>query len=222
MVGSRNEHPAGETQGVPGAGDDMSTYSDFTAQLGAPWGSTAVALGELGLADQPDLFAFVRETGGGIFAGGLLSVASVRERAIDLSAWRAWLPENAVPFASSAVGYVYLVVETLVWVLNSHAGLIMPTTLTIEELILRLAEEETQTGTLARPTFELWRKLNGELDSRSVIAPSPAEALGGTWAMTDLVVVEIGVHLSMTGQIFAPGSELPAKILTDDNDEGAD
>lgn len=88
----------------------MSTYEVFTMELGVPRASTAVPLGELGLADQPDLVAFVRETGGGIFAGGLVSVASLRERAIDLSAWRAWLPENAVPFASSAVGSVYLVV----------------------------------------------------------------------------------------------------------------
>lgn len=198
------------------------TYGEFSAQFGAPRSGTAVALEELGLALQPDLVAFVRETGGGLFAGGLVSVASVRERAIDLSAWRVWLPKNAVPFASSAVGYVYLVVGSRVWVLNSNAGLILPTELTIGDLLLRLAEEETQAGTLMRPTFELWCELNGELDARSVIAPVPAEALGGTWAMTDVAVVEIGVHLWMTGQIFAPGSELPAKILTDDNDEGAE
>jgi hypothetical protein len=187
-------------------------FSAFVEQYGRPQASTAVELELLGLEHSVGLKQFSTEVGGGIFADGLLSLISVRERVDGLDAWQPWLPSGSRVFACSAFGFLMVTTGDDVWIVNTQYGEIMETDYSIQEAILQCAAKTTKDEILQSWLVEIWNEMAGPLPLDSVLCPTPAIALGGTWTATTLSAMTLPVYLSFTGQLFAPEGGMPANV----------
>jgi len=187
-------------------------FEEFVQPYGRPQPDTGVEPASLGLDHSAGLKQFSAEVGGGIFADGLLSVLSVRERTPDLGGWQHWLPPNSRLFACSAFGFLMVTTGDDVWLVNTQYGEILETELSIREAILQCTVPTTRAEILRSRLFELWNQMAGPLPHDSVLSPTPAIALGGTWTVTTLSVMTLPVYLSFTAQIFAPGGGSPANV----------
>lgn len=187
-------------------------FEAFTEQYGKPQENTSVGLERLGLEHSAGLKQFSAEVGGGIFANGLLSVLSVRERVDNLDRWQHWLPSGCRMFACSAFGFLMVTRGDDVWVVNTQYGEVMETDFSIQEAILQCISPTTREDIFRSRLFELWNQLAGPLPPDSVLSPTPAIPLGGTWTATTLSVMTLPVYLSFTGQLFAPDGGMPANV----------
>jgi len=187
-------------------------FEEFIQQYGTPQPGTGVELASLGLAHSAGLKQFSAEVGGGSFADGLLSVLSMRERVSDLGGWEHWLPAGSRLFACSAFGFLMVTTGEDVWLVNTQYGEILETELSIPESLLQCTAPSTREEILQSRLFGLWSQMAGPLPHDSVLSPTPAIALGGTWTATTLSVMTLPVYLSFTGQLFAPGGGSPANV----------
>jgi hypothetical protein len=187
-------------------------FEAFTEHYGKPRESTAVGLESLGLEGSAGLKQFSTEVGGGVFADGLLSVLSVRERVANLDRWQDWLPPDSRLFACSAFGFLMVTRGDDVWVVNTQYGEVMETDFSIQEAIVQCTTPTTREDILRAPLFEIWKQMAGPLPSDSVLSPTPAIALGGAWTASTLSVMTLPVYLSFTGQLFARGGGMPANV----------
>jgi hypothetical protein len=151
--------------------------------------------------DSPELAAFVRDVGGGIFCGGLLSLVSVREEIESYGGWEQRLPDGARLFGMSAFGWLFFTStgEDL-WLVDTQENDVVDSRFSITEFIAdKLVEERTRAVYLMEP---LWRSWGGVLDTRRILAPAPAIALGGTWSkenlhpvsLVEFLALQAGVH----------------------------
>jgi hypothetical protein len=188
------------------------TFDPFVAQYGAPRAETAASLADLGLAHSAGLEEFSEKVGGGVFADGFLSILSVREKVDGLGGWEAWLPEGSRLFGCGAFGFLMATRGDDVWIVDTQYGQVIESDFTVPEFICELANAETRETHLRASVFDAWSRMAGPLDSRSVLSPTPAIALGGNWAAASLSVMSLPVYLSFTGQMFAPGAGMPAEV----------
>jgi hypothetical protein len=178
-------------------------FAAFARRFGKPRAGSASSLKSLRLNDSSALALFSGTVGCGVFADGLISVASIRESAArDLGAWRGHLPADARPFASTAFGTFFFLDTRHVWVLETQYGILTEATLSIDEILAALAGGELD-DRLRSGLFSQWHALGGDLSSHCVLCPRPAIALGGEWRADALGVVPVPVYLHFTGGIFA-------------------
>jgi hypothetical protein len=183
----------------------------FVECFGRPQQETG-ALKSLGLEDSDSIREFDRDVGCGVFADGLLSVGSIRESDVDLCGWASWVPNDARLFASSAFGILYLTRGDDVWVVDTQEGVVVQSNLSIVELILQLTTPELIRGSLRGELFAQWIDRCGALPSRSVLCPTPALALGGSWAVESLAPVTLAVYLAFTSALFQPQGSVPVDV----------
>lgn len=187
-------------------------YAPFIEAFGAPEPGSGVELSAMGLEGSEDLRTFAEEIGNGTFADGFLSVASVREQAADLDEWKAWLPPEPRAYASTAFGLLFILAGGAVWIVDTQLGLVVQSDLSVSASLLEPCKPSSQQS-LRRPLFEAWAKTAGPLKADSVLCPTPALPLGGTWTAANLSVMSMVVYLSFMGQIYAPDRGSPARII---------
>jgi len=181
-------------------------YKSFVEVFGLPRHETSVDLSTLKLDHSPDLERFATEVGGGIFADGLLSLISIREQVLSLGGWEYWLPANARLFGCSGFGLLMATQGNDVWIQ------VVESSFTIQEFIVELSTPDVRVEELREDLFKQWNRCTGPLPASSVLCPTPALALGGSWDVSTLSVMTCPVYLSFTGQLFAPDSEMPAEV----------
>jgi hypothetical protein len=188
------------------------SFEAFAAEFGTPRAGTAADLSALHLDASKPLQDFVAAVGGGVFADGLISVASVRENVGSLGGWETWLPAGARLFGTSAFGFLLVTRGEDVWLVDTQYGQVVESDMTIPEVLDQFAEPQTRDEYLRTPLFQLWNRMTGPLDPKSVLSPTPAISLGGQWSVETLSVTALPIHLSFTGQLFAPNAGMPAEV----------
>lgn len=184
----------------------------FVECFGRPQPQTSTPLKDLGLERSDGMREFERDAGCGVFADGLISVGSTRESDVDLCGWASWVPTAARLFACSAFGILYLTQGEDVWVVDTQEGVVVQSDLSIHELILELTTPELIRGSLRGELFAQWLDRCGALPSRSVLCPTPALALGGSWAVESLAPVTLAVYLAFTSALFKPEGSIPVDV----------
>lgn len=187
-------------------------FEPFKREYGVPQQDTAVDLERLRLGHSAGLRQIVSEVGGGTFAGGFLSLVSVRECVEDLGGWEAWLPTGSRLFGCSAFGFLMTTRGEDVWVIDTQYGEVVESDQTIQRFIETLATPGSRDEILRKPLFDLWNEMVGGVPPSSVLCPTPAIPLGGTWTVTSLSVMSLPVYLSFTGQMFSPDGGMPAEV----------
>lgn len=187
-------------------------FEPFIQEFGSPRPGTAAGLDVLGLSDSDGLRLFADEVGGGIFAEGLVSLLSVRERVDDLGGWQHWLPPGSRLFGCLAFGFLMTTTGDDVWLVNTQYGEILESDLSIPEAIVQLTSPTAGEDILRSRLFRIWNEMGRSLPSDSVLCPTPAIALGGTWTATTLSIMTLPVYLSFTGQMFSPDGGMPARV----------
>ena len=188
------------------------SFDAFAAEFGKPHAGTSVDLSALHLEASKPLQDFVATVGGGVFSDGLISVASVRESVSSLGGWEAWLPARTRLFGTSAFGFLLATRGEDVWLVDTQYGQVVESDMPITEVLEQFADPQTRDEYLRTPLFQLWNRMTGPLDSKSVLSPTPAIPMGGQWSVETLSVMTLPVYLAFTGQMFAPGAGMPAEV----------
>lgn len=188
------------------------SFEAFVQEFGRPRAGTGVALATLKLGHSKPLQAFVAEVGGGVFADGLISIASTREDVLELGGWQAWLPAGARLFGCGAFGFLLTTRGEDVWLVDTQYGQVIESDMSIPQLLTQLTDPGSRDEDLRAPLFNFWNRMTGPLDPKSVLCPTPAIPLGGQWSVETLSVMTLPVYLSFTGQLFAPGAGMPAEV----------
>jgi hypothetical protein len=188
-----------------------ASFETFLDVYGRPDVQTAADLESLGLAHSQSLQRLLAAGVAGIYGDGVLSLASHREAGVELGPWSAWLPAGARIFGCTGLGTLFVTAGTDVWLVDTQYGQVVASPYEIEEFVSQLALPE------ARELFQeslvrSWVTLNGPLAPTDVLAPTPALPLGGDWSLDRLAPARLGVHLSITGQLFGPGTDTPIEF----------
>jgi hypothetical protein len=184
----------------------------FTECFGTPRAGSAADLAALGLGDSEALRAFASAIGCGVFAEGLLSVASAREAVEELEGWEAHLPAGARLFATSAFGTLFLADDNQVWVVETQYGIVVEASYGVAEFFDVIVKPEIIRRRLRGQLFAEWIDRGGSLPTDSVLCPRPALALGGEWRCDNLAPVTLPVYLGFTAGLFTPGTESAVRI----------
>lgn len=175
-------------------------------RYGAPISGSAGNLTTQGLDALPSIRNFASTVGAGVFADGLISVASVRECELQsLFGWEQHLPTGARVFACSAFGTLFATLRDVVWVVDTQYGIVTESTETVLAFFGVLAESQTSEGLLRSALFREWLRRGGILPTDSVLCPRPALALGGEWHANALAPMSLPVYLLFTAGLFAAG-----------------
>jgi hypothetical protein len=150
----------------------------------------------------PDVDAALTVTGSGLFADGLVGLASVRENGISLAGWPVPPAEAAVPFLSTAMGVVFARGVQIIWVIDSWNGDAFSSDLTVDELLGQLASSDSRNGSLEWPGFKRWLNRAGPLPDTSILQPRPLPILGGSGAIGSCHAAEIKVHMDIVRQLL--------------------
>lgn len=175
----------------------------FAAVYGTPAPHSAAAPGMLGLPDTPALRSLDDTRLRGVFAGGLLSIASRRENGGDLGPWSRHLPRGARLLASSAFGFLFATTGSDLWVIDPHAGQVVESDIPLAELPEVVCEPALREDFLREPLFRRWRALDGGDLIDQWLCPTPVPALGGSWTVESLRRTDPAFFLSFTAQLFA-------------------
>ena len=178
------------------------SFETFRTAYGKPRIGSGAELEALGLADSSELSTFVTETGAGIFAAGLLSVASLREAGAELAGWEAYVPASARLFASTAFGMLFFSADNRVWIIETHYGSVTETDQTVADTLTLLTEPQIRESRLRESLFREWNAMAGPLTTDCVLCPRPALALGGHWHVSALSQVTQSVYLSFSFSLF--------------------
>ncbi|WP_156256842.1 T6SS immunity protein Tdi1 domain-containing protein [Sandarakinorhabdus oryzae] len=178
----------------------MAGADEFLAAFGPPRAGTA------GRAAWPralpDVDAALAITGSGLFADGLLGLASVREVGLSLDGWPVPPAEAAVPFLSTAMGVVFARGKQVIWVIDSWEGSAFDSDMSVDELLSQLASEDSRNGTLDWPGYKGWLERSGPLPDTSILQPKPLPILGGSGAISSCHAAEIKVHMDIVRQLL--------------------
>lgn len=182
-------------------------YAAFRQTFGAPKPGTGVDLAELGLNDVRFLKEFAETVGAGIFSDGLLSIASVREKGINLDEWESVIPAGARLFGSTAFGDLLLVTPegTVVNVLTQTGEVIDFDAEGGRFLAEALPQVPARENLLREPLFKEWSI--GIADPTQILAFTPALALGGTETTDSLNESSFQIYLSIQAQLLLPSDE---------------
>ena len=189
----------------------MSRFEKFGDHYGGPeagTGSDSVPA----MADSAVLTEFHEETGGGVFASGLISILSRRELLPSLGGWERWLPPGAKLFATSAMGMLFLTSGEDLWIVDTQYGEVIESTVPIVDLINSFADLPMREEYLYESRVKAWLEVSGALDVDCVLSPTPALALGGTLEVTSLRPVKLEVYLGFTSQLFGNEGDLAVQI----------
>jgi hypothetical protein len=191
----------------------MSVFSPFINEFGTPKASTGVAPAALGLEGFEELGQFAQDAGTGIFRDGLVSFCSTREIVDGLGAWSAWIPNSPRLFGSTAFGTLFVTSNQKdIWLIDTQYGQVVESDFTLTDFANAFADPEIRDEYLKPELFSVWQKMGGELPDDSVLVPTPMIPLGGNWAASSLSPSKLSVYISITGQLFAPGSGMPAEV----------
>jgi hypothetical protein len=177
-------------------------FEQFLSEYGTPQPRTGAELAQLGLEQSKGVVDFVSAVGGGIFDNGLISIASVREAIPGLGGWERWLPPGSRLFGCSVFGVLLTTVRDDLWLVETQYGQVVESDFTFSKFIDTLAEPATRDEILQAPLFRAWHELGGRLEPTQVLCPTPAPALGGSWAIESLSPMSLPVYLSFTAQLF--------------------
>jgi hypothetical protein len=177
--------------------------SAFVALFGTPAPGSAVTPGVLGLPATQALRSLDDERLRGVFAGGLLSIASRRENGGDLGPWSRHLPGGARLLASSAFGFLFATTGSDLWVVDPHAGQVVESDIPLPELPEVVCEPELREDFLRESLFRRWHALDGGPLVEQWLCPTPVPALGGSWSVESLRRTDPAFFLSFTAQLFA-------------------
>lgn len=176
--------------------------SAFVAHFGAPLPHSAVTRLALGLPDSEALRRLDDERLRGVFAGGLLSIASRRENGGDLGPWSRHLPTGARLLASSAFGFLFASSGSDLWVVDPHAGQVVESDIPLMELPEVVCEPDLREDFLRESLFRRWHELDGGDLVEQWLCPTPVPALGGSWSVASLRRTDPAFFLSFTAQLF--------------------
>jgi hypothetical protein len=190
----------------------MGKFKPFIDHFGAAAEGSELPLESFGLAKTATLKEFTEEVGGGIFASGLLSILSVREQVSSLGGWEKWIPAGCRLFASSGLGMLFLSSFEDLWLIDTQFGEVVESDMPLVHLLNGFSEEEMREGFMFESLFQAWVKRSGALESRQVLAPTPALALGGELELSSLEPVSMEVYLSMTAQLFSGEGDLRVDV----------
>ena len=176
-------------------------FSLFIASFGKPLPGTAVQPAALGLGHSKGLNEFYRQVGGGLFGNGLLSLVSVREQLGNLGGWESSLPEEIHLFGTSAFGLLMLSRGEDVWLVDTQMNDVFESEMPIDEFIIKLCDPEIREEHLRESLFQEWSRGVLTLDSKSILSPTPALALGGMWSREALSEMRLPEYLHFTAQL---------------------
>jgi len=188
-------------------------WQDFVHCFGYPAPGSAVDLQALGLEQNQTLRSFAAEVGLGTFADGLISIGSLRELGAQLCGWASWVPADSRLFGSTALGLLFLVSgDDDVWVIDAQEGIVVESDLSVAELLHQVTSGELLRGSLRASLFQAWNDRSGALPPESVLCPTPALPLGGTWSADTLARVSLPVYLAFTSSLFRPDGDTPVEL----------
>ena len=156
-------------------------------------------------------------TGLGSFHGGFLSVGSLREE-VALGRWARWLPDGAFLYASSALGFLYIGVEELMWLVNTQTGSILPTDYQLDEAVLKAASLSTREDLLDLPLFDRWLAVNTRLAATEMLAPEKPLIHGGEMQVEQLVRRPMADYLRETADLFEDDGPNAISIMDPDDE----
>lgn len=187
-------------------------YETFLEGYGPAAVDTGIDPVQLGLGGHPALAAFFRESGGGVFADGLLSICSRREQVADLGGWERWLPAGARLAGSTALGFQWLLAGASGWLLDCQNGQLVEVGMQIPDFINHLADPGVRCDFLHEDCFRRWQRAGGHLALAEVLNPVPALALGGDLDNLRYSATPLAIYLAFTAQLFQPNGDLTVDI----------
>ena len=184
----------------------------FAQCFGTPQPQTGADVAALGFASSKTLQKFESTIGGGVFAHGLISVASVRESLDDLDGWEAHVPVGARLFATSAFGTLFLAVDERVWLIETQYGIVVEASYTVAGFFDVIVRPEIIQRRLRGELFAEWVDRGGVLPADSVLCPRPALPLGGAWRCDSLAPVTLPVYLGLMFGMFEAGTDSAVRV----------
>jgi Domain of unknown function (DUF1851) len=145
----------------------------------------------------------------GIYAGGSLSLASVREEA-GLGPWSRWLPKGAQLFGTTGFGTLFVIAGEDLYLVDTQYGQVIDSEPDLEYFLDAASAKETREELFHEPLFQTWVELNDGLKPTDVLSPTPALPLGGDWVLDQLQPAHLRVYLELLAQCFGPeaGAEI--------------
>jgi hypothetical protein len=173
-------------------------FDAVIAAYGRPASGTA--------AKAPEGVEAIVEAGlSGIYAGGALSLASVREEA-GLGPWSRWLPAGAQLFGTTGFGTLFVVAGEDLYLVDTQYGQVIDSEPDLEYFLEAASSRETREELFHEPLFQTWVEHNEPLEPTDVLSPTPALPLGGEWVASQLQPAHLSVYLQLLAQCFGPGT----------------